>query len=272
MPEAETSGAAPSAAARDRALLVAAAEAAGQVALDYQGRALKTWDKDAGQGPVSEADLAVNAVLAEQLRTARPDYGWLSEEDTDDPARLTTERVFVVDPIDGTRAFLDGQKGFAVALAVVEHGRAVAACVHLPARGETYAAHLGGGATLGEVPLLASARTSLDGAKAIASKNQLQPEHWPGGVPALDLGWRPALEWRLCLVASGRHDLTFTFRPAWEWDIAAGSLIASEAGVRVSDGQGQPLVLNAATPRAAGLIAAPPALHTQVLARRSAEP
>jgi myo-inositol-1(or 4)-monophosphatase len=176
--------------------------------------------------------------------------------------------VFVVDPIDGTRAFLKGEPGFSIALAVVERGAVTAAAVHLPARGETYAAHLGGGATLDGLPIRPSGRTAPDGAQALAAKAAFDAAHWPHGAPHMRRHFRPSLAWRLCLVAAGRFDATMTFRPAWEWDIAAGGLIAAEAGATVTDGEGHALAFNAEEPRASGLIAAPPAIHAALLARR----
>ncbi|KRS10404.1 inositol monophosphatase, partial [Roseovarius atlanticus] len=103
-------------------LLIAAARAAGEVACRYTGPEARVWDKPGGAGPVTEADLAVNEVLFEQLRGARPDYGWLSEESADTPERLSRDRVFIVDPIDGTRSFIEGTRTWAHALAVVERG------------------------------------------------------------------------------------------------------------------------------------------------------
>jgi myo-inositol-1(or 4)-monophosphatase len=256
-------------AVEDRALLVAAAEEAGAVALRFHGKPVRSWEKPGALGPVSEADLAVNAALETRLRPLRPTYAWLSEEDADDPVRGGSERVFVVDPIDGTRAFLKGEPGFSIALAVVERGAVTAAAVHLPARGETYAAHLGGGATLDGLPIRPSGRTAPDGAQALAAKAAFDAAHWPHGAPHMRRHFRPSLAWRLCLVAAGRFDATMTFRPAWEWDIAAGALIAEEAGCRVSDGRGGRLMFNLPSARLeAGVIVAPPALHAALVRRR----
>lgn len=253
----------------DLGLLVAAAEAAGAVALAHFKQPVQIWEKPGDQGPVTEADLAVNRLLHARLNAARPDYGWLSEESEDTPARQGTHRVFIVDPIDGTRAFIAGQEGFAVALAVADRGRVVAAVVHLPARGETYAAALGQGAERNGAPLAVSPRPDLAGARALVAKTMLAPEHWPGGVPQLDRQFRTSLAWRLCLVAAGEMDLMLTFRDTWEWDAAAGALIAAEAGAVVSDRQGAALGFNSATALLPGLIVAPPALHRALLAART---
>lgn len=126
--------------ARDLALLSEAARAAGPVALRYWKNAPRAWEKDGNAGPVTEADLAVNLLLEQRLRSARPDYGWLSEESADSGARQGAERVFIVDPIDGTRAFMAGEDTFSVSLAVAYAGRIVAAAVYLPALDRLYTA------------------------------------------------------------------------------------------------------------------------------------
>jgi myo-inositol-1(or 4)-monophosphatase len=253
--------------ATDLALLIEATEAAGRIALSYWRQAPKAWEKAAEAGPVSEADLAVDAALAAGLRAARPDYGWLSEETPDDPARLSRDRVFILDPIDGTRAFLAGEETFSVSLAVATAGLVTAAVVHLPARGETYAAHLDGEARLNGRILHASPRREVDGADVLTTRANLAPEAWPGGVPDLKRSFRASLAWRLCLAAEGRHDAMLTLRDTWEWDCAAGSLIAAQAGCVVSDRHGAPLRFNRPVPQAAGVIAAPAALHAGLMAR-----
>lgn len=124
----------------DLALLEQAAQEAGEIALRFWRKSPQAWDKGGGAGPVTEADLAVNAHLERLLRGARPDYGWLSEESPDDPARLQARHCFIIDPIDGTRAFIDGQVGFSHSLAIAHGHQVVAGVVHLPAQRTTYAA------------------------------------------------------------------------------------------------------------------------------------
>ena len=250
----------------DLALIRDAAVEAGQIALGFWRGAYRRWDKDAGAGPVTEADLAVNARLETLLRPARSDYGWLSEESPDDAARLSARRVFVIDPIDGTRAFIDGHEGFAVCIAVVEAGRPVAGVVHLPARGQTYAASADGPATRDGRPIRPAAGR-LPGATVLTAKSALAPEHWRGGqVPAVKREFRPSLAWRLCLVAEGRFDAALSVRPAWDWDIAAASLIAERAGCAATDRSGGTFRFNGVMPQSAGLVVANPALHAELLA------
>ncbi len=129
---------------RDLALLIKAAEIAGKIALRHWRNAPQVWEKPDGQGPVSAADLEVNAALEAHLRAARPDYGWLSEESPDTAARLSTPAQFILDPIDGTRSFLQGETTFSHAIAVARGGRVIAGVVFLPAQDRLYAAHAEG--------------------------------------------------------------------------------------------------------------------------------
>lgn len=258
-------------ASADLALLLDAAQGAGAIAARHFGRAQQSWDKGGGQGPVTEADLAVNEHLHQVLVGARPGYGWLSEESdplTSPQTRTQRPATFVIDPIDGTRAFMDGQDTFAHALAVVVAGRPVAAVVHLPLRALTYSAIVGQGAWLNGQPIRVSDRRDVDGARVLAARPNLDARNWRGGVaPAVDRHFRPSLAWRLALVGEGAFDAMLTLRPAWDWDIAAAALIASEAGATLTDRAGAPLVFNRAEARNLGVLAAPAALHAALLDR-----
>lgn len=250
----------------DLDLVTQAAELAGKIALTHFGRAPQVWDKGQGQGPVSEVDLEIDAALRDLLLGARPDYGWLSEETPDSTDRLTRDLIFIVDPLDGTRAYLDGQDGFCHPVCVVEHGQPIAAAIHLPRLGHTYSAARGQGAFRNAQPIRVS--DTVSGATALAVRSQLDAPHWPGGVPELTRHFRPALAWRMALVAEGAFDAMLTFKPAWHWDIAAGALIVVEAGGRATDDTGAPLLFNTPDPRAAGVIAANSGLHGALLDRR----
>ena len=248
----------------DLALLIAAARAAGEVALGYAQETARRWDKPGGLGPVTEADLAVNAALEERLRGARPDYGWLSEESEDSTARLTARRLFIVDPIDGTRSFIEGSGSWAHSIAIAEAGVIVAAVVFLPRRDKLYAAARGQGATLNGTRLCIGLRSELTGASVLAAKPVYATRHWRGAVPDVIRVYRPSLAYRLCLVAEGRFDAMLTLRPSWEWDAAAGALILQEAGAAVTDRSGAALRFNNPVPKVNGIIAANPALHTRI--------
>ncbi|WP_113912405.1 inositol monophosphatase family protein [Roseovarius dicentrarchi] len=251
--------------ARDLPLLIEAARAAGEVATRYVGTTVKRWDKPGDAGPVTEADLAVNDALEAQLRGARPAYGWLSEESAHDPLRAAAPRTFIIDPIDGTRSFIDGSRAWAHALAVVDEGQVTAAVVYLPMLDLMYAAALGEGATLNGIPIRASAMDRAEGATLLAARPTLEAQHWRGPVPAFKREHRPSLAYRLSLVAEGRFDAMMTLRKTWEWDVAAGDLILREAGALSTDRRGQVLRFNNAVPQVDGMVAAGPLLHAQMI-------
>lgn len=243
---------------------------AGDIAMRFATGENRVWEK-APDDPVTEADHAVNDFLHDHLRAARPDYAWLSEESEDDPARLGAERVFVIDPIDGTRAFIAGEKTWAHSIAVVERGRPSAAVVFLPMLDRMYLAYAGSGATMNNDPIAASSPHGVEGATVLAARTNLDAKHWKDGVPPIKRTFRPSLAYRMCLVAEGRFDAMLTLRDSWEWDIAAGALVAAEAGARVTDRNGATLAFNNATPKTMGVLAASPGLHRE-LAGRLREP
>ncbi len=249
---------------RDLALLEQAAREAGEIALRFWRRNPDAWDKGGGAGPVCEADLAVNAHLERLLRQARPDYGWLSEESADGPERRDARHCFIIDPIDGTRAFLDGQEGFSHSLAIASGEAITAAVVHLPARDMTYTATAQGPALLNGAAL-SPVDHPLEGARVLTGKPSLDPAFWRGRVPPLRREFRSSLAWRLCLVADGSFNAALSTRAAWEWDIAAGSLIAERAGCLATEISGRGLRFNSARAMADGLVVAPPGLHDQMI-------
>ena len=254
----------------DLSLLVAAAREAAPIASAW--RRPKVWEKPDEGGPVCEADLAVDEMLRDRLGAARPGYGWLSEETADAPERLGAERIFIVDPIDGTRAYLEGSRDWAHSLAVAERGRIIAAAVLLPQRDLLYTATLGGGAHLNGAPIRASLEADPARATLLGPRLAMNPEHWTGGeVPPLRRAFRSALAWRLCLLAEARFDAMLTIRPTWEWDIAAGTLILTEAGGTATDRRGAARSFNKPVPQSDGVLAGG-ALHGVLLPRLEAAP
>ncbi|MFP4238937.1 MAG: 3'(2'),5'-bisphosphate nucleotidase CysQ, partial [Rhodosalinus sp.] len=201
----------------DLALLIRAAREAGQVALRYHGPTAKRWDKPDDAGPVTEADLAVNEALRAILLGARPDYGWLSEEDADTPERLSRPRIFLLDPIDGTTGFIEGSSSWSLSLAIVTEGEVTEAVVYLPADdAKLYAAARGQGATLNGQPIRAATRVSVEGANVLATRAAMDAANWPGGLPGFKRHHRPSLAYRLALVAEGRFDAMITHRDSWD--------------------------------------------------------
>ncbi len=241
--------------ATDLALLTEAAKRSGEIASGYFGQSPKIWEKDDNAGPVTAADLAVNVMLQDTLTSARPDYGWLSEETEDTAARLDTEAQFVIDPIDGTRAFIAGAKDWSHSLAVVRSGHVTAAAVYLPMRDLMFTAALGQGAYLNGTPIRALKNTQLSQAKILTNKASRDKKYWRDGrFPESKIAFRSSLAYRLCLVAQGRFDAMISLRPTWEWDVAAGTLILSEAGGMATTQTGAPIQFNNPHPQLNGLI------------------
>ncbi|SMX41895.1 3'(2'),5'-bisphosphate nucleotidase CysQ [Octadecabacter ascidiaceicola] len=240
----------------DLSLLINAARASGEIARGYFNASPEVWEKSGGQGPVTEADLHVNRQLSADLQAARSDYGWLSEETEDNDARLKTDRQFIIDPIDGTRAFIEGSKDWAHSLAISENGVVTSAVVYVPMRDAMYTATLGGGATLNGVPLMALQDKPIDTATVLSSKPNLDSKYWANTAPPFKRAFRSSLAYRLALVGEGRFDGMLTLRPTWEWDVAAGMLIVSEAGGTASDQAGKTAVFNNPHPQINGTVAA----------------
>jgi myo-inositol-1(or 4)-monophosphatase len=224
------------------------------------GHALEVWDKSPNN-PVSAADLAVDSYLKQELGALLPSAGWLSEETADEPSRLDKGLCWLVDPIDGTRDFVRGRPGWAVSVALISEGRPLIGALDAPARGELWFAVAGQGATRNGLPLTASSRQSLTGARVPAD-----------ALPRVDhdlvLVDKPnSIALRIAMVAADEADLLATLRWGYEWDIGAAALIAREAGAAVSDAFGAPLAYNKRDPRAFGLLAAAPAIHAAAVDR-----
>jgi len=251
--------------AADHALLLAATRAAGALALEFFQGEVRHWEKRPGD-PVSEADMAVNALLEDRLRGARPGYGWLSEESPDDPARRRRARLWIVDPIDGTRAFLAGRPEFAVAVALVDAGGPLSAAVFNPATDEMFEALAGGGARLNGAPLRVSSRRALAGARLLISRTETRRADWVRGLDGPRVTAISSMAYKLALVAAGRHDAAVTLWGKSEWDIVAGDLLVRESGGRVGDATGAPFTYNAANTRLPATIAAGPTLFTALVA------
>lgn len=250
----------------DLELLIAAAREAGALALKRRNSSLEI-ERKADGSPVTSADLEVDRLLKHELIGARPDYGWLSEETADNADRLGMERVFVVDPIDGTRAYIRGKPWFVVSLAVVEGGRPVAAAIFAPALDELYAAEVGGGATLNGQVIRASRTDQLENAAMLGEERLFSHPSWRVPWPAMRIEQRNALAYRMALVAGATFDAAVSLSVKHEWDIAAGALIAQEAGAVACDHKGQPLVFNSPSALCPSMICAAPRIAPLILER-----
>lgn len=245
-----------------------AAVEAGAIALDWFRAGAKTharveWKN--GSSPVSEADFAVDRFLRDRLGALLPEAGWLSEETTDDSDRLSRERLFIVDPIDGTRAFISGDPRWAISAALVEGGQPVAGVLHMPAAGLTFEAVRGAGARLNGRPIAASGREALTGGR-VAGPPRILDELTRNGLEFVREAKIPSLAYRLARVAAGEIDVGIASTDAWDWDIAAADLIVREAGGLVTDLEARQPVYNRPTPRHGVLGAAPARLHGTLIA------
>jgi myo-inositol-1(or 4)-monophosphatase len=245
---------------RDR--LAAAVREAGALALQTFRGQLKSWTKGKSS-PVSEADIAVDALLRERLLTIL-DAGWLSEETEDDPARLQRADVWVVDPIDGTRAYLAGLPDWAISVALVNAGRPVVAALYAPVTDELFLSIAGTGATLNGVPIKASKGEQIAQAKFSGPKRRL--ESLATIEPAIQTMPRvPSLALRLARVATGALDGAFAGPDSHDWDLAAADLLVHEAGGLISTVTGESLVYNRPNPVHDALLAAGRARHAVLL-------
>ena len=220
----------------------------------------KVWEKSANN-PVSEIDLAVDVFLKDRLAEILPDAAWLSEETVDDPVRLDSNRVWLVDPIDGTRDYIRGRSGWCVSVALVENGAPIFAIMAAPAQAKTWIAHAGQGVTCNGERLSASTRQDFAGSR----------------VPTDDLSAvdrdlviveKPnSIAMRMTMVACDRADLVATLRWGHEWDTAAAHLVAQEAGALVTNALGHPIRYNKSDPKDFGLICSAPGIHDAAVER-----
>jgi myo-inositol-1(or 4)-monophosphatase len=254
--------------ADDRRLLRTAAQEAGRLIRNAFGKPMVVRDKGEA-GPVTDTDVAVDALLHEALLSARPDYGWLSEESPDTPDRLERSRVFIVDPIDGTRAFIKGVPECVVAVGLAEGDRAVAGVVYNPITEELYEGGPGAGAWLNGTPIRVSDADAIEGALLLGKQAFFDAPHWPAPWTGIESIWKHSIAYRLAHVASGVADGGAMLGFKWEWDIAAGVAIVAGAGGVVSDPWGHSVRFNQTDPRAPGVVAAGEALHPLLVERVS---
>jgi myo-inositol-1(or 4)-monophosphatase len=252
--------------ADDVALVRAAAIAAGERALAVRRAGLTTTMTGDGT-PVTNADIEVDSLLKEILTDARPDYGWLSEETADDPARIDRTRIFVVDPIDGTSAYLKHRPWWTVSIAVVEAGRPTAAIVHAPDVAETYEAQAGSGASRNGEAIAPSAAAAIEGCAMLGDAPMFAHPAWPQPWPPMRIETRNSIAYRLCLVAAGAFDAALALSSKGEWDLAAADLIAREAGCLVTTHKGRDIAYNRRVPRVRSMVCAGTALHGLLLDR-----
>ena len=250
----------------DHALLMQAVREGGDIARSFFKKDPKSWEKNPGD-PVTEADIAVDGLLHERLCENRPDYGWLSEETEDDLSRLDRHRVWIVDPIDGTRAFIAGREEFTVCAGLVENGRPVLGAVFNPVTDEFFEAVKGHGARCNGESLQTPDGVVLEEARLLASQRMLERREGIGALPRAQFSFINSIAYRMALVARDRFDATISLAKKSDWDIAAAELIVTEAGGRAAAPDGSPFLYNTLTARHDGVIAAGPKLFEDILSR-----
>ncbi|MBL4906454.1 MAG: 3'(2'),5'-bisphosphate nucleotidase CysQ [Sneathiella sp.] len=248
----------------EHAELVSSVKQAGKIALKYYKSDLKSWEKKPGD-PVSEADIAIDTYLKEHLLSTHPDYGWLSEETVDDLSRLKKSRVWIIDPIDGTRSFIAGKPEFTVCAALVEDGRPVCAAVFNPVTEEFFEAMIGTGSYLNGTRLQCSDRNDLDGAKLLASRKAFEWHNWLEEAPNADFSHLNSIAYRMVVVASCDYDASLSLSAKSDWDIAAADLILSEAGGLSTTSKGNTLQYNQSNPLHETVISSGAALHPALM-------
>ena len=240
---------------------------AGAIAMHYYGKELKVWNKPNDAGPVTEADYALDQYLKDKLSAIDRQAGWLSEESEDNPRRLSRDRVWIVDPLDGTRAFIRSRPAFSISVALVAKGEPIVGIVFNPAKNEMYDAIAGQGARLNGKRLMTRDRAKLEGATVLAYRDLIASSRWKEPWPPVETRMFNSIAYRLALVAAGTVDACISINPKSDWDIAAGDLIVREAGGVVSDCTGSEFTYNRESVLHPHVLAASRALHEQILQR-----
>ena len=250
--------------ARAAAQLDVAVRDAGSLALSMFGKPIKQWTKGPSSSPVSEADIAVDALLRERLTGGGDTFAWLSEESADDDARLAARYVWVVDPIDGTRAYIAGQPDWAISAALVEGSRPIAACLYAPALDEFFAARTGSGSTLNGGAIAATPGADLNGIRVAGPQKFL--ERLSSIMPSFTkLPRGHSLALRLVRVAQGACDAAFAGGNSHDWDLAAADLLVHEAGGALTSLAGGAIAYNRPVPRHGMLVAAGRERHAALI-------
>ena len=240
----------------DLSLLITAAQKAGELAKNYDFKRLKVWEKEGTAGPVTEADIEIDRMLFQYLTAARPDYGWLCEESTNDFPHYERECSFVIDPIDGTRDFIKGGNNWSHSFAVVKNGKVSAAVVYVPRQDLLFSAYLGGGSWLNGERIKIKAINKTGEFDLIAAKLVEDDKIWKSNSkPKFNREHKPSIAFRMASVSCGKYHAMMSLRDSWEWDVCAGSLLITESGGIVLDRNLEPPVFNTKRQFISGIIA-----------------
>jgi myo-inositol-1(or 4)-monophosphatase len=246
-------------------LALDATRAAGEVIGNYYQSAYQAWDKKP-DNPITTADLAADTLLRERLTAATPGFGWLSEETRDTPERLDQRSLWVVDPLDGTKEFIEGLDQFAVSVALVTDHQPVLGVVHNPATGEMIAGIVGDGLAYNGEPVRSlSTRAQARGAEVLASNTEVRRGMWDPYLDLFQVVEVGSAAYKLGRIAAGLSDAYISLNPKNEWDIAGGIALILAAGGRVTDLRGAPLHFNQRETLVNGVVAANPTLHAGLM-------
>lgn len=250
----------------DLVLARSAVHEAGILARTMFGQAHNVQEKSPGN-PVTDADLAVDGLLKRLLGDPRPDYGWLSEETVDDGSRLSHQRCWVVDPIDGTRAFIRNKPHWTVCVGLLEHGVAVLGIVYNPETGEFFEAVKGKGAFLNGRPIHGSAASQIKDCRMLGDGPMFAHPAWPVAWPPMQVDQRNSIAYRMCLVAAGEFDAAIALSAKNDWDMVAAGVIVAESGAIATNHEGQPFAWNLPEARQKSLVVAGSGLHGLLIER-----
>jgi myo-inositol-1(or 4)-monophosphatase len=251
---------------RELNVAIEAARAAGTIVRWWYEAGFTVREKgDRANSPVTEADVEADQCIRERIREAFPDDGWLSEETRDTSERLAKQRVWIVDPLDGTREFIEHIPELVVAIGLVEDGVPVVGVEYNPIRGELFAGARGSGVAFNGAPMRVSRVADLAAARTLTSRSETARGEWKDFETDLSLTMTGSVAYKLGLIAVGRGDATFSLTPKNEWDICAGAALISAAGGRITDRYGKPLRFNQADTRLPGIIACNAALFEPIV-------
>ena len=250
---------------RELSVAVDAARAAGAAVRRWYESAYTVREKG-HDSPVTEADVEANQCIQERIAAAFPEDGWLSEETRDSPERLTKARVWIVDPLDGTKEFINHIPEFCVCIGLVEHGMPILGVSFNPVRDELFAGARGHGVTLNGAPARVSTQAAIGAARFLASRSESSRGEWDAYKDTLHVDLTGSVAYKLALIAAGQGDATFSLTPKNEWDVCAGAALITEAGGRITDCYGKPLRFNQRDTKLPGIIACNAHLHAPIMA------
>jgi myo-inositol-1(or 4)-monophosphatase len=250
---------------QELALAKKAARAAGEILRGYWRRGGYKIGSKGHDNPVTAADLEADQAIKKLLRDPFPTYGWLSEETVDNEDRLKCRRVWIVDPLDGTKEFINGIPEFAVAIALIEDGVPVLGVTYNPIRREMYWSARGVGCHLNTRPVKVTRTRTLKRATVLASRSETARGEWQSFQGMLKVSPTGSVAYKLAMVAAGQGDATFTRSPKSEWDIASGAALVAEAGGTITDIKGRALRFNQRNVKLEGLVADNRILHAALM-------